>query len=247
MKMPHAPRHLPLLPILLGAVIIVALVALVLGWQRWESTADASDQRLRDVKQRYALATDPSKDVEKATRQQAITALAGYLDDTVPCQGEWWYGWLADVLPAAKLAAERCLKNTEITKPVATQASKLASYLEEEAKLQAVIATLVIDGTKNDWQTTAQASVAKAEKELTTLKGSTKFERVNEIADRQMKTISTMWGALADASKKQDRKAYEAAVDGLDNAYGGIAAVTDVSDDTIAELLEALILAGKKL
>lgn len=247
MRMPRAPRHMPLLPILLG-IVVIALVGVVgLGWQRWESIAATSSQHSKDIKQQYALATDTSKDTEKATRQKALATLAGYSEDVSSCQGAWWYGWLADVLPVAKQAADRCAKNTGIVRPVIVQADKLVTYLEEEARLQTIIESLAINSAKKDWQATAQTAVAKAEKELDALKGSTDFKRVSEITRRQLKAISTMWSALSEASKKQDRKAYEAAVDGLDNAYIGLAVVTDTSDDTIAEHLEALALAGKKL
>lgn len=247
MNMPHAPRRLPLLSILLGGMLLIVVIIIVIGWQRWQSITLTSDQYLREVTQAYSLATDPSKNIEKEARVQAITTLAGYQDRRLVCQGEWWYGWLADVVPASKQAADKCRNQAGAIEPVVVKANKLATYLEDETKLQKILASLVIDASKSDWQANALASVITVEADLAKFKESPESELTVETARQQVKTIATMWQTLNEASKKQDRKAYEAAVDGLDNSYGGLAVITEVSDETVKELLESLLIAGKKL
>ena len=89
MKMPHAPRQLPLLPILLVLVAVALIGSVVIGWQRWQSEAEISNRYLKEVKQAYSAATEPSDKITQAARLQAMNTLAGYIDEPDHCKGEW--------------------------------------------------------------------------------------------------------------------------------------------------------------
>lgn len=246
MKMPRTRRRLPIVPIILGVMVAALLVAGLTGWQRWRQLETTGQTRTQAVRQAFVTATDPQ--VERAVRMQAVDRLAEYDNEPLVCEGAWWYGWLADVLPNAKQAAEKCMRQQAIINPVTKHAAILTQYLEQEALLTPIIGSLVIDGTKPYWQSNAAAAAANAEKKLGAIsRPSNAFKPTLETAKQQVKTISTRWRVLNEASTKQDRKAYEAAIDGVDNAYSGLLVVADASDDAIADLLELLLEAGTKL
>jgi len=247
MKMPRTRRIAPPTRLIVVTVLAIILIVSVLGWQRWQAASSNSQQWRSEARRAYAAATTIDEETDRATRLQALTRLAALTDAQPTCEGEWWYGWVADVLPPASRAAQRCQTDVAVVAPVALQAEQLSTYLRQEAELAPIISSLTIDSAKSDWQANAAAAARQAETAVARLEPSEAFKPVQQCARQQMKTIGTRWQALEEASKKQDRKAYEAAVDGLDNAYLALSVIGDVSDQELGRLLEQLTLAGKKL
>lgn len=247
MKMPRTRRIAPPARLVIVTILATVLIVSVLGWQRWQAAAASSQQWRSEAQQVYAAATAADEATDRATRLQALTSLARLTATQPDCEGKWWYGWVADVLPPATRAMQRCQADVAVVLPVATQAEQLSTYLNQEGELAPIIGSLTIDSAKSDWQTNAAAAARRAETEVARMEPSEAFKPVQQTARQQVKTIGTRWQALEEASKKQDRKAYEAAVDGLDNAYLALSVIGDVADQELARLLEQLTLTGDKL
>ncbi len=234
--------------------LCVALVfALVIG--AIVAVKHDHEQRTAAVTAQYAaakkLATTATSSSESLSRIERLTALSNLANTSVPavekCEGDWWSTRYANVLPSAGEDRVACKRQLEQLRSVAKIATQFNVYLIDDQKVAAAIKVITPTTAKDDWQTAALSSADSALRDVEAIAVTEDNKKVIAAATSVLNEIISAWAALNTADKKEDKSAYIAAKTALEDAYAGIGAVSDASDEQVVQLAARFNAQAQKL
>lgn len=232
--------------IALVAVIVIAAVLVAKHDHRQRTIAVAAQYAA--AKKLAAMAASSS---ESLSRTERLTALSNLADTSVPtverCEGDWWSSWYANVVSSAGEDRVACKRQLEQLRSITTVAAQFNAYLIDDQKVAAAIKVITPTTNKDDWQTAALSSADSALRDVEAITATKDNKAVIAAATGVLTEIIDAWAALNAADEKEDKTAYLAAKTALEDAYAGIGAVSDVSDEQVVQLAARFHAQAQKL
>ena len=242
--MKHLHRQRKSRRILIGASVIlgVCIAYTLMSVFHWQSLADKSHSQIEKAKVLAARSLDAS--LKRNDRRTAIRAIDQLNNQYAAlCHSNFWYKWQTVVISSAHNSEQDCRERQTKLIALATAARAVETELRGEDTVNEILSSLKIDAkqlTEKDWDTKAINGVKSASKALHGLKPSKETQIVIKEAIARTDALKTRWSVLSAANKKQDKTAYLAALEALDQAYTELNAISEVADKELTPHLNGL-------
>lgn len=229
----------------MGILLVVGyMTASVLEWQQYK------DSRVDFAGPKQAV-TQALKANQKSASQN-ITALASATDQLVSnktvCNPAWWVAWQT-MVPGVKNMVDACSATASKQATLKEELIKVNAFLADEKAVHTILEQ-VPSSSKTLTDKTWDAEIAKWDKveaDLTAYSASKEYEPVLVALQKQVGKVLKAWDQIKAADKKENKEAYEAAYNALDQATTGMVGAADTSDAALKPLLDKADAAAKKL
>ena len=220
-----------ILVVLTALIAIGGLVAYLGGQQRLHNIRRDLEQTAKQ------LESAQTKLVQSRTRDERLEHLKILAKiPEVKCDMEWWFSWQSGAVDAEDM----CQYQREKAKNISAKAARLEGYVTDEGKIAAVLKTLEIDETSDNWQQQAAAAVEAAVSDLAQLKVNHDAEPVRKEAHSRVSQLDKAWKTLVETEERQRKDDYLQALQALKDAYAGLESITTTSDEQINLLIDEL-------
>jgi len=224
-----------------GIIVILFIAAYAwMSYQTWQSTKDTHKVRKKEVATLTNSVLYNSK-LSVSDRQVKLKQLSSVKLDT--CNVPGVYNWQRSIIGSLEALVKDCESSRTATEKVVSKANNLERYSSDEKKiteqlrkLKPVKDTILVAEVKNTLSTIKQSKLEITKASLATQEGKALRTLANDI----MTQADTSWTALASASDKQDRAAYEAEVVKLAGIYDRFSEISTLSANTYQTLLNEL-------
>lgn len=229
-------------------VLILVIGVAVVAKHDHEQVTVAVAEQYADAKKLASTVISANESLSRADRLTALSNLADISMLTAQrCEGDWRSGWYANVVSSAGEGRAACKRQLEQLRSMITIAARFDAYLIDDQKIAASMKVITPTAAKENWQTAALSSADSALRDIETIAVTEDNKKVIAAATRVLNEIISAWAALNTADKKEDKSAYIAAKTALEDAYAGIGAVSDASDEQVLQLAARFSAQAQKL
>ncbi len=244
-KKPHFRRPSRTMIMIASMTLAGLLLAIygLLSAKNWSSYHQSYVNSTNVIKKQIdaALAT-PVTAANQAARLSALDASVRSMENFGSyCHSLAIYDWQWVIIPTVKTWQNECDARSNGFTVLAAQITRIVTYTKNEQGLQTIISKPLAATSVSETNVASQATAwHSAASQLDTFATVGYFSPVKQKAIAVVAPIAAAWDAVVDASKQQNKQAYENAVGALQGVYGGIQGISDQNKAVFAVLTSAL-------